>query len=136
MSSRANFVTRERCPWAIGDSEPEVLLERPFTDPSIWGFLGGYYEGRIERSTLDGATYRLLRCTETGFVWQEQILDDEWMDTLYSKWISPDASKAKKVLYVCPRNALRLPNVEAASRMCWISFSNWPPLSIHLSATI
>ncbi len=95
MSSQVKFVTRDRCPWA-SSSEPEVLIDRPFSHPSIWNFLDAYYMGRIDRDVLDGASYRLLRCKKNGFVWQEQVLSDEWMQTLYSEWISPEHSRAKK----------------------------------------
>ncbi|MHA1270837.1 MAG: class I SAM-dependent methyltransferase [Candidatus Helarchaeota archaeon] len=40
--------------------------------------------------------YRILKCQNCGFIWQNQILNDEFQKELYNNWIDIDESFKKK----------------------------------------
>lgn len=89
------FVTRAVCE-LCGATHARVLVARPMTDASVWDFLENYYQGRVPKSALDRAEYRILLCGVCGFVWQGEVPDPALMGVLYSEWISASDSLDKK----------------------------------------
>lgn len=89
------FVHRPACE-LCGSQQAVSLLAIPFVAPPVWDFLEGYYEKRVPKTLLDGATYEICRCKTCGFLWQASILNDRWMGELYERWISAEASLKKK----------------------------------------
>lgn len=79
-----------------GSSRKSILVSVPYTDPRVWKFIETYYEGRVQRTDLVDVDYELAKCLECGFVWQANILSDEYMDILYHRWINPQHSISKK----------------------------------------
>ncbi|HEY7841669.1 MAG TPA: class I SAM-dependent methyltransferase [Gammaproteobacteria bacterium] len=94
-SGNGRFVTRSACE-LCGAARSRTLLARPMTDAAVWEFLEAYYEGRIAKTALDGAEYRILLCEECGFVWQGEVLAADAMRVLYREWISAEDSLNKK----------------------------------------
>jgi 2-polyprenyl-3-methyl-5-hydroxy-6-metoxy-1,4-benzoquinol methylase len=94
-SLNGRFVTRTTCE-LCGAARSRTLLARQMTDPAVWEFLEAYYEGRIPKTALDGAEYRVMFCEECGFVWQGEVLAADAMRVLYREWISAEASLNKK----------------------------------------
>ncbi|MEZ4668068.1 MAG: class I SAM-dependent methyltransferase [Anaerolineae bacterium] len=95
MIGKIEFIQRPHCE-LCGAQQPATLLARPFTDPAVWSFIERYYEGRVDKSALDGAAYELACCPNCGFIWQKHILNDSGMALLYDTWIAPDNSLKKK----------------------------------------
>lgn len=91
----SHFISRPDCE-VCGSSQKSTLISKPFTAPAIWDFLERYYASRIDREALAGAPYEIARCQQCGFMWQTYILDDQWMEVLYSQWIAAAGSLDKK----------------------------------------
>ena len=91
----SQFVHRDRCE-ICGSSDKAILISRPFTAPAIWDFLERYYASRVDKNVLADAPYEVARCTQCGFMWQTYILNDHWMEVLYSQWILASGSLEKK----------------------------------------
>lgn len=89
------FIHRPFCE-LCGSQQTVSLLSFPFTGAPVWDFLEIYYEKRIPKTLLDGATYEISLCKTCGFLWQANILNDRWMGELYDQWISAEASLKKK----------------------------------------
>lgn len=95
-TASGNFRRRPVCELCGGERQ-RTLRSLAFTDPAVWDFLRDYYQGRIERTVLDGARYEIHQCESCGFAWQAEILTDERMQDLYSVWISAADSLRKKL---------------------------------------
>ncbi len=92
---KKNFIHRPNCELCASDKKT-VLLSLEFTHPAVRSFLDEYYSGGIDKSDLDGGKYEICKCLNCGFVWQTYILNDEFMEKLYSVWILPRQSLDKK----------------------------------------
>ncbi len=90
-----NFIERRACP-VCGDLHHEILRNAAFSAPEVWEFIERYYAGRITQDDLASGRYQVRRCHACRFLWQAFHLDDEGMETLYERWISPEESLAKK----------------------------------------
>lgn len=95
MEQRATFIERPICD-VCGSSESTVVVNKPFLDPAVWGFLNTYYEGRISPEALEGGQYEISRCRRCGFLWQRWVLSDHWLGVLYEQWITPAESHASR----------------------------------------
>ena len=85
-----HFITRKACP-CCGASGGAVLLDRPFCEAPIRGYLEEFYgpQGGVEFDWLQGAHYTLVECPECGMIYQKHIGDDATMERLYDRWIDP-----------------------------------------------
>lgn len=92
---RNNFIYRQTCE-LCNSNKKKTLISKAFTDPNIWEFLKEYYEERINKSDLSNGTYEIVKCHQCGFIWQTYILNEEFMEKLYSVWTSVERSLAKK----------------------------------------
>ncbi len=72
------------------------LLSRNFSDCSVAEFFYTYYETRIPPSLLQHSSFKVIKCTQCGFIWQKNILNGGLTQKLYDKWIDPVASLAKR----------------------------------------
>lgn len=89
------FARRPACP-VCASQERSTLLCRPFTHPSLRGFLESYYAGRVRPEDLADGSYEIARCRRCGLLWQVDVLGEEGMAALYGRWISRRESLAKK----------------------------------------
>lgn len=96
-----SFVQRTACE-VCGAKDSVVLLSRAFTDPSVWGFLSKYYEGRLSREDVGEAMFEVRGCSTCDFIWQSFILDEEGMKKLYEDWIGSESSQEKKAKAALP----------------------------------
>jgi len=92
---RENFLYRPNCE-LCGSEEKIILFSKEFIDRDIWSSLELYYESRINRDDLAGGRYEVAKCSDCGFIWQTNILNEEMAGRLYGEWISPEKSLAKK----------------------------------------
>lgn len=95
IMSKTIFVHRPKCE-LCGSEAIEILLSKKMTDREVWHFLEEYYEGRVDKTILDGGDYEIAKCQECGFVWQAWVLNDDMMQLLYGTWISSEQSLKKK----------------------------------------
>jgi SAM-dependent methyltransferase len=56
-----------------------------------------FYGARISGDALADAHYRVVACARCDFIYQDPVLDDAGMQTLYQDWVDQDASLAKKL---------------------------------------
>ena len=90
------FVHRDRCPVCASGSHAR-LCDIGFDEPRLHDFLNDFYGGRIQPGALNNGSYKVLNCDHCGFIYQDPILDDTGMKTLYEDWIDHDASLEKKL---------------------------------------
>ena len=95
MLENSIFIYRSSCELCRSDRK-KILLSKELTDHAVWDFLEPYYEGRINKSHLAGGKYEIAKCCQCGFIWQVYILNGEWMEKLYTFWISSEHSLKKK----------------------------------------
>lgn len=120
-----HFLYRAHCA-LCGSSRKNILISKDFTDPLVYGFIDQYYEGRVAKAILDGATYEVAKCFDCGFLWQTYILNDRMMTRLYDEWICPEESLSKKrcadiSLYTRYANEARRISSVISRRPCEIS---------------
>jgi len=89
------FHRRECCPLCAAE-DATTLCELPYGEPPIAGFLEDFYYGRIPPERLQSESYRVARCQQCGFIYQDPILDDSGMQALYQDWIDNAQSLRKK----------------------------------------
>lgn len=114
--SAIRFVRRPDCR-LCGSRSARTLIRRSFLEPTVWDFLERYYEGRIGPAELAAGYYQVNQCTHCGFLWQVEILDEVGMDALYSRWISPQQSLAKKTAAPVEHAARYAAEVELIARL-------------------
>jgi 2-polyprenyl-3-methyl-5-hydroxy-6-metoxy-1,4-benzoquinol methylase len=90
-----SLVTRPTCPSGC-HSRGRELLSLPFLDERVWGFISEYYDGRVPRSAVEGASYTIRQCHGCGGFWQVEVLDADGLGELYETWIDAEASLRKK----------------------------------------
>ena len=89
------FLHRESCPICEA-SNSQRLFEERFTEGETWRFICEYYSDRIPREALGKEVFTVSECSDCGFVYQENILDNEGMRVLYEEWIDPEKSRQKQ----------------------------------------
>jgi len=89
------FVARDICEVCGSDNCVEIF-STPFSNPIIGDFIHEYYSGRISISDLGVNRYTFKRCSDCGFIWQHNILDDRSMEYLYDKAIDTESSLAQR----------------------------------------
>lgn len=66
-----------------------------FSDERMLQFLRQYYDGRIDEDRVKDMSYCIDKCESCGGIFQREILNEEGMAQLYSKWISSSESQKK-----------------------------------------
>ena len=92
----AGFVSRRACPLCLVEEAASPLCELAFDAPPLADYLHNFYAGRLVPESLASAVYRVVECGYCGFVYQQNILDSEGMQSLYEEWIDEQASLRKK----------------------------------------
>ena len=90
------FVQREACPLCRSTSA-ELLCDLAFDAPPMAPFLEHFYGGRILPGDLASGRYRVRRCGDCDFLYQDQILNEAGMQALYQDWIDQQRSLQKKI---------------------------------------
>src|SRR5210317_2009003 len=89
------FQQRERCPLCDSGNN-RLLCDIPFSDRRLADYLEQFYRGRVALQSLQSASYRVALCEDCGFVFQDSILNDKGMQTLYEEWIDQEQSLRRK----------------------------------------
>ena len=89
------FQQRESCPLCDSNSN-RILSEISYSDQRLVSFLDRFYGGRVALESLQSACYRVVLCQHCGFIYQDSILDEKGMQTLYEDWIDHPQSLHKK----------------------------------------
>lgn len=95
LKNKEKFYYRSHCPICYSEDKV-ILLSRDFTHSSVWGFLNGYYYGKIKIEDLSGVNFEIAKCKNCSFIWQANILNDTFMGKLYEEWIDSQESFLKK----------------------------------------
>ena len=89
------FQQRECCPLCESTSN-RLLCEIPYSEQRLVKFIEQFYGGRVAYESLHSASYRVVLCQHCGFIYQDTILHEEGMQTLYEDWIDHQQSLQKK----------------------------------------
>jgi len=89
------FQQRECCPLCTSNSN-RLLCEIPYSDQHLADFIGRFYQGRVALESLQSTNYRVVLCRQCDFIYQDSILDEKSMQTLYEDWINHQQSLHKK----------------------------------------
>jgi len=89
------FQQRDRCP-LCGSSSNRLLCDIPYSDQRLANFVEQFYRGRVALQTLQSASYRVVLCEECDFIYQDSILDEKGMQTLYEDWVDHEQSLQRK----------------------------------------
>jgi 2-polyprenyl-3-methyl-5-hydroxy-6-metoxy-1,4-benzoquinol methylase len=89
------FQQRECCPLCESTSN-RLLCEIPYSDQRLVNFIKQFYGDRVALKSLQSASYRVVLCEHCGFIYQDAVLHEEGMQTLYEDWIDHEQSLQKK----------------------------------------
>jgi 2-polyprenyl-3-methyl-5-hydroxy-6-metoxy-1,4-benzoquinol methylase len=89
------FQQRECCP-LCGSNSNRLLCEIPYSDRRLAGYIEQFYHRRVTFKSLQSASYRVVLCQHCDFIYQDSILDDKGLQTLYEDWIDHQQSLHKK----------------------------------------
>jgi 2-polyprenyl-3-methyl-5-hydroxy-6-metoxy-1,4-benzoquinol methylase len=89
------FQQRESCPLCESNSS-RLLVEIPYSDQRLVEFIERFYRGRVAYKSLRSESYRVVLCQQCDFIYQDSILDEKGMQTLYEDWIDHQQSLLKK----------------------------------------
>lgn len=87
------FTRRDVCE-VCGENQYHLLYEKVYSDTILTHFLEQYYAGRVSIEKLKDGKYQIVQCEKCGFIWQPNILSDDYMMKLYEEWISPEESRS------------------------------------------
>jgi 2-polyprenyl-3-methyl-5-hydroxy-6-metoxy-1,4-benzoquinol methylase len=109
---RVGFLQREVCPLCqtSGQSQElphqsrsQPLSDLAFDESPLAPFLEQFYGGRLKPDNLCDGRYRIRRCGQCEFIYQDMILDDNGMQLLYQDWVDQAGSLKKKQNASCER---------------------------------
>jgi 2-polyprenyl-3-methyl-5-hydroxy-6-metoxy-1,4-benzoquinol methylase len=89
------FVQREACP-LCGSKSQQLLCDFAFDEAPMAAFLEDFYGGRLAPAELTDGRYRIKRCAECSFIFQDRILNAAGMQRLYQDWVDQASSLQKK----------------------------------------
>ena len=90
---KAVFVNREEC-ITCGDTNLHSLSQGKFTDEPLHSYLTNDPWGVSPLPFIDGEHWNLVQCESCSQMFHARILDDKWLQTYYSEWISSNAIDA------------------------------------------
>lgn len=86
-SVEAKFDVREQC-ITCGSSDFTTLSEGRFADDPLHGFLSNDPFGENPLPYLANAEWTFVQCKDCDQKFHQRILNDEWNNIYYSRWIS------------------------------------------------
>ncbi len=89
------FQQRDRCPLCDSSSN-RLLCDIPYSDQRLADYIERFYRGRVALQSLQLASYRVALCEACDFIYQDSILDENGMQTLYEDWIDHEQSLQRK----------------------------------------
>lgn len=94
-----SFVRRDSCP-ACDHDAGTVVFDCGFTESPIIDYLQWFYSSQgatIDTGRLEEGSFRLIRCGHCSLIYQQEILSDEMMVTLYDHWLAEDCDDSGQV---------------------------------------
>ena len=110
------FVQREACP-LCDSTAAQLQCDLAFDAPPMSPFLEHFYGGRLLPGELAGGRYRVRRCGSCDFIYQETILDEAGMQSLYQDWVDQQRSLQKKIQTAAGRFRQYAGQVQTISRL-------------------
>lgn len=92
-SPLAQFDTRSRC-ITCGSKNLRTLSTGRFCDEPVHGFLTSDPYGEDPVPSLREAVWTFVRCEDCGQKFHRDILNDEWQQIQYDRWLSQEAIDA------------------------------------------
>ena len=92
---QVDFLRRETCP-LCQSGKSKILCDLGYDEPALKTFIERFYQGRIGDTTLLQGRYRVVKCGQCGFVYQDPILAEKGMQLLYHDWVDQERSLQKK----------------------------------------
>ena len=89
-SREAQFDTRANC-ITCGSEKLRVLSTGRYRDEPVHGFLTGDAYGENPAPSLRNASWTFVQCQECGQKFHRDVLNDEWQDIHYNRWITSEA---------------------------------------------
>ena len=89
------FEQREVCP-LCGSKSQQLLSDLAFDEAPLAPFLEDFYGGRMAPAELANGRYRIERCDDCSFIFQDRILEAAGMQRLYQDWVDQASSLQKK----------------------------------------
>ncbi|MEO0271931.1 MAG: class I SAM-dependent methyltransferase [candidate division WOR-3 bacterium] len=90
------FVGRRGCP--ICGVTGELIVDTPLEHPRLKSWLREKYAGRVPHTVIQSGHYKLRYCRNCQFLYQSEVLADQWLVELYERWIDPEESLRKNRL--------------------------------------
>lgn len=87
--------SRITCP-VCGANKKRTIFSIKYGVEEISSYLKVYYNNRIDVSQFSEEFYEISNCLVCDFLWQKNVVSDNCLGELYSKWISASDSAAKK----------------------------------------
>jgi SAM-dependent methyltransferase len=89
------FEARAHCPLCKHD-KVKSLYSASFSESPLQQFITEYYQSRVDQSAINEAIYHIVKCSSCGFLYQQNLLNDEGMSALYGHWVDSGQSLKKK----------------------------------------
>ena len=86
----AQFDRRESC-ITFGSHNIRILTSGRFWDEPVHGFLAGDAYGKDPLPSLRNASWTFVECEDCRQKFHRDVLNDEWTDIHYNRWITKDA---------------------------------------------
>lgn len=86
----AEFDIRECC-ITCGSDDLTCLSEGRFSDDPLHAFISADPFGEDPLPHLQDADWRFVQCQSCGQKFHQKVLNDEWNEIYYSRWISSEA---------------------------------------------
>ncbi len=90
---KAVFVNREEC-ITCGDTNLHSLSKGRFTEEPLYSYLTNDPWGVSPLPFIDEEHWKLVQCESCSQKFHARILDEKWLQTYYSEWISSDSITA------------------------------------------
>ncbi|MCI5180351.1 MAG: class I SAM-dependent methyltransferase [Candidatus Electrothrix sp. AW3_4] len=87
---KAVFINRNEC-ITCGGRDLQSLSKGKFTDEPLYGYLSNDPWGVSPIPFIDEEQWDFVQCNDCFQKFHKRILNEEWLQTYYSKWISADA---------------------------------------------
>ena len=93
---QVDFQQRDACP-LCQSTQSRSLCDLGYDEPTLKAFIARFYQERIDETTLLQGRYRVVKCDQCGFIYQDPILGDKGMQLLYHDWVDHENSLKKKI---------------------------------------
>ena len=90
MLNKASFTSRDAC-ITCGNTRLKTLSSGSFKEGPVHEYLSSDPWGVSPLPYIEHETWRFVQCEACGQKYHQRILDDTWLATYYSEWISAES---------------------------------------------